>query len=167
MMFPKLLKKVNAVLAFISGMLVLVTGIFAVYEAIVRACGNPTKWTLNVSCYILIWAIFLASPYSFQSHGHVAVDLFKDLIDKKFPNRIPRRVCAIISYLVCIVFVSSLLYAGWRLVVKAVTYGTLTTTTMPIPLAYLQVAIVVGSILMLVTLIFIIIDLLSGGTDYM
>lgn len=167
MKYPAFLRKLNSVLAFCSGCLILLTGLFAVFEAIMRGVFNsPTKWTLNLSCYLLIYIVFLSSPYAFQSHGHVLVDLFRDIMDKVAPSRVPRRASAIFGYTVSLAFVGSLLYAGIKLVQKAVKYATLTTTTIPIPLAWLQIAIVIGCVLMIITLIFIILDLISGSDEF-
>lgn len=168
MKYPVFWKKLNCGLAFIAGCLVFAVGILAVMEAILRGFfASPTKWTLNLSCYMLIWIVFLSSPYAFQTHGHVLVDLFRDLMDKAAPNRVPRRIAAIIGYLVSLTFVSALLYAGLKLVKKALKYGTLTTTTIPIPLVWLQIAIVVGCVLMIITLLFIVLDLLSGSDEFL
>ena len=83
MKYPAFFRKLNGGLAFFCGCLIFLTGIFSVIEAIMRGLfSSPTIWTLNVSCYLLIWAIFLGSPYAFQTHGHVAVDLLRDAIDK-------------------------------------------------------------------------------------
>lgn len=167
MRYPAFFRKLNGGLAFCCGCLVFLTGIFAVIEAIMRGLFNsPTVWTLNVSCYLLIWVVFLGSPYAFQTHGHVAVDLLRDAVDKFAPSQIPRRIMAIIGYVVSMVFLFSLLYAGYGLVAKAVKFGTLTTTTVPIPMVWLQIAIIIGCILMLLTLVFIILDLLSGSDEF-
>ena len=167
MKYPAFWRKLNNVLAFCAGCLILLTGLFAVFEAIMRGVfDRPTKWTLNLSCYLLIYIVFLSSPYAFQSHGHVLVDLFRDIMDKVFPNRIPRRISAVFGYTVSLAFVGALLYAGWKMVAKAIKYGTLTTTTIPIPLVWLQIAIVIGCVLMILTLIFIILDLLSGSDEF-
>ena len=167
MKYPAFFRKLNGGLAFFCGCLIFLTGIFSVIEAIMRGLfSSPTIWTLNVSCYLLIWAIFLGSPYAFQTHGHVAVDLLRDAIDKIAPSRIPRKVMAIVGYVVTLAFLFPLLYAGYGLVVKAVKYAPLTTTTVPIPMVWLQIAIVVGCVLMILTVIFIILDVLSGSEEY-
>lgn len=167
MKYPAFFRKLNQGLAFVSGCLVFLTGFFAVFEAIMRGVFNsPTIWTLNVSCYLLIWIIFLASPYAFQTHGHVAVDLLRDAVDKIAPSKKPRRAMAIAGYILSIAFISAMLYAGWGLVSKALAHSTVTTTTVPIPLVWLQIAIIVGCILMILTLIFIILDILSGSEEF-
>lgn len=167
MKYPAFFRKLNEGLAFCCGCLVFLTGIFAVVEAVMRGLFNsPTVWTLNVSCYLLIWAIFLGSPYAFQTHGHVAVDLLRDAVDKLAPSRVPRRVMAVVGYLASLGFLFALLYAGYGLVVKAVKYSTLTTTTVPIPVVWLQLAIVIGCALMILTIVFIILDVLSGSEEY-
>ena len=167
MKYPGFLRKANGGLAFFAGCLIFLIGIFAVLEAILRGFfDSPTKWTLNLSSYMLIYVVFLASPYAFETHGHVFVDLFRDLMDKAAPSRIPRKISAVCGYLVAIVFVGSILYAGWKLVLKAFKFSTLTTTTLPIPLWILQIVIVIGCVLMLLTLIFIILDIISGSEEF-
>ena len=168
MRYPTFMRKLNGALALFSGALILLIGIFAVLEALLRGVfASPTKWTLNLSCYLLIYVVFLSSPYAFETHGHVFVDLFRDLMDKAAPNRMPRRISAVIGYLVSVCFVAAILYAAWKMVAKALRYGTLTTTTIPIPLWILQIVMIVGCVLMLLTLIFILLDLLSGGEEYL
>lgn len=167
MKYPAFFRKLNQVLAFCSGFMIFLTGFFAVFEAIMRGIfSSPTIWTLNVSCYLLIWIIFLGSPYAFQTHGHVAVDLLRDVIDKIAPSRKPRRAMAVVGYCISLVFIIALLYAGYGLVTKALTYSTMTTSTVPIPVLCLQLAIIVGCILMIITLIFIILDILSGSEEF-
>lgn len=168
MKYPAFWRKLNEVLAFISGVMIFLIGAFAVLEAILRGVvGMPTKWTLNLSCYMLIWIVFMSSSYAFQTHGHVLVDLFRDLMDKAAPNRVPRKIAAIIGYLVSLAFVGALLYVGWGMVAKALKYQTLTTTTIPIPLAWLQISIVIGCVLMIITLIFILLDIFSGSDEFL
>ena len=166
MKYPAFVRKINGVLALVSGFLILLIGAFAVYEAVSRLVYEPTKWTLNLSTYMLIYIVFLGSPYAFETYGHVFVDLFRDIMDKFSKKRLPRRICAVAGYCLSIVFIGTLLYASWKMVAKALKFQTLTTTTIPIPLWILQIVMAIGCILMLVTLVCIILDIISGSEEF-
>jgi TRAP-type C4-dicarboxylate transport system permease small subunit len=167
MKYPIFWKKIIGFLSVISGSLVMLIAILSVYESISRFVFEcPTSWSLNSSQYILIWMVFLGSAYAFQERGHVAVDLFQDAVEKHW-GRTPRRVMAIIGHLLAVVFVASLLYGGINLTKNALSYHMVTSNTSPISLWILYIAIAVGSVLMLVTLVFILLDLFGKGEKYL
>lgn len=170
MRYPKIWGKINKAIAVAAGCLALLIACFSVYEAIVRYIfSSPTSWTLNVSCYILVWSIFLGSSYAFQEGSHVGVDMIKDWVDKKTKGekRIPRRTMSIIGYILTFVFLIVVLYGSVELIHKALMYHTLTMATNPIPAAWLYLGMIIGTILMLITLVLIILDLLSGNDKYL
>lgn len=169
MKYPKFMRRINGGAAFFSGTIVFLISVLAVFEAISRQFFNsPTKWTLNLSCYVFIWAIFLGSSYAFQEHGHVAVDLLRDFIDKKTaPSRTVRRVLAIIGYCISAVVIAVFLYGGVKLCEKSLAFGQMAPTTFPLPLFPFHLAIVVGCALMLLTLFFMILDLFSGSEEHL
>lgn len=168
MRFPDAMKKLNKAIAFVCGSLVMIIAVLTVFEAVMRYFfHNPTSWSLNVCTYILIWYAFLGSAYSFQVHGHVGVDMFKDIIDKRTKTRCVRRIMAIAGYGMSIVYIATLLYGGYRLCAKAVQYHQMTSAVNPIPMIFLTSAVVAGCVLMLVTLVCIILDLLGKGDEYM
>ena len=159
MRYPLFIRKLNKGISRVSGAIILLISALAVYEAIARHFfTSPTSWTLNFSCFIFLWAIFMGSAYAFQEHGHVAVDLLRDLIDKKNPSRKIRRVVSVIGYCVSCVVVIVFFYGGWRLCVKAIELDQLAPVMFYFPLIWVYPAIVVGSALMLLTLAFIIMD---------
>ena len=161
---------VNKISASICGFIVLGTAVLAVFESIMRqAFNSPTIWTLNLSTGIFIWAAFLGSPWAFQELGHVSIDMIRNIIDKraKGEKRLPRRIISIIGYLSSFTVVSMMLYGGVMLCQRALRFSALAPYAFRFPLIISYSAIVVGSVLMLVTLIFIILDLLAGGDKYM
>ena len=170
MNYPKAWKKVTTIFATIAGVFALIIALLSVMEAILRHFFDaPTSWSLNVCCYLLIWVLFLGSPYAFQEHGHVGVDLFKDVVDKLTKRgRLPRRLMAIVGYLLTLVFLAVILYGSFGMVEKAIKFNIMTTATDPIPIIYLYAALVIGTVLMIVTVIFIVLDLLKkGNNDYL
>lgn len=169
MKYPGFMKTINKYVARFSGAIIFGISALAVFEAISRQFfSRPTNWTLNISCYVFIWAIFLGSAYAFQEHGHVAVDLLRDFIDKKTaPSRMVRRVLAVIGYCISFVVIAVFLYGGWKLCIKGIELNQLAPTTFYLPLIWVYPAVVVGSALMLLTLFFMILDLFSGSEEYL
>ena len=169
MSYPKLITNINKVCAYISGVIILGGSVLAVMESIMRKVfSSPTSWSFNLTQGVFIWAVFLGSSYAFQELGHVSVDMFRDIIDKhtKGKKRIPRRTISIIGYLISAFVIVLFLNGGWKLCVRA-GFTDLATYNFRFPLIISYSAIVVGSVLMLVTLVFIILDLLSGNDKYL
>lgn len=170
MKYPKLWGKINKAIAAVAGVLALVIAFLSVYEAVARYVFNsPTSWSLNVCCYLLVWSIFLGSSYAFQEGSHVGVDMVKDWVDKKTKGakRIPRRIMSIAGYVITFIFLVVILYGAVGLTQKAMMYNQMTQATHPIPISVLYAGMMLGTVLMLITLIFIILDLLSGEDQYL
>ena len=170
MKYPLFWKKFNTGIAYFAGILALVIAGLSVYESISRHFFNsPTSWTLQFSCYMLVWSIFLGSSYAFQQGGHVGVDMVLDAIDKrtKGKKRMPRRIMLIIGNIITFIFMVVILWGVVLLSKDAIQYNILTASTRPIPIIILYIGMIVGTIMMLITLIFIVLDLLSGSDDYM
>ena len=170
MKYPRFMALLNKISASICGFIVLGTAALAVMESILRQFFNsPTIWTLNLSTGIFIWAAFLGSSWAFQELGHVSVDMVRVFIDKhtKGEKRIPRRVISIVGYLSSFAVVSAILYGGWAICERAVRLNSLAPYNFRFPLIISYSAIVVGSTLMLITLLFMILDLIAGGDKYM
>jgi TRAP-type C4-dicarboxylate transport system permease small subunit len=164
------MERVNKLSAYICGIIVFIASALAVMESILRKFfSSPTSWTLNLSTGIFIWAAFLGSSWAFQELGHVSVDLIRDVIDKHTASdkRWPRRIVSIIGYIVSFTVIYAFLYGGWRLCVRSIQLNQLAPYNFKFPLIISYSAMVVGSILMMVTLVFIIMDLLAGGDKYM
>ena len=170
MNYPKFWKKTNDFLAFFSGSLVMIIAVITAYEAIARRIfASPTSWTLNASTYLLIWTFFLASAYAFQEFGHVSVDMLRDFVDKydKSKHRIARRVISVLGYIMTMGYIYVLLLGGYRMTARALRFNVLTPTTTPIPIWILYISIIVGAVLMLITLLFIVLDLLKKGNKFL
>ena len=170
MRYPKIMKKINVTGAIICGIVVFIFALLAVMESVLRQFFNaPTVWTLNITQSMFIWAAFLGSSYAFQEHGHVAVDLFRDLVDKhtKSPKRTPRRVMAVIGYICAFLVVVCILWGGWIQTVNAIELNQMEAYVFKFPHVVSTLPVVIGSIQMLVTLIFMILDILAGGEKYL
>ena len=170
MKYPKFMTFLNQVCAYISGGIVLSASILAVMESILRKVFvSPTTWTLNLTGGVFIWAAFLGSSWAFQEVGHVSIDMVRDYIDShtNSPKRMPRRVISLIGYVVSFVVVAVFLYGGWLLCERAIKLNQLAPYNFRFPLIISYSAIVTGSVMMLLTIIFIVLDLFNGGDKYL
>jgi TRAP-type C4-dicarboxylate transport system permease small subunit len=167
--YPKFMEKINMGGAIICGVIVFVFALLAVVESILRKFGHPTVWTLNLTQSIFIWAAFLGSAWAFQEHGHVSVDLLRDVVDKrtKRKDRLPRRVMSIIGYICAFVVVLALLYGGWLQTASAISLNQMEPYVFKFPHVVSTLPVVIGSVQMLLTLVFIISDLFAGGEKYL
>ena len=169
--YPKFMAQANRIGGYIAGAIVFGSSALAVMESILRKVfSSPTTWSMNLTQGVFIWASFLGSSWAFQELGHVTIDLFRDALEKNKPageRSKTRRVLAVIGYLISFVVVAVILYGGWQLCGRAIQYDQMAPYNFKFPLIISYASIVVGSVMMLLTLIFIILDLLAGGDKYL
>lgn len=168
MHYPQIWKKLIDKLGMLSGFLIIIISLLSVIEAILRYfLDSPTGWALNVCQYLLVYMIFLSSPYAFQEGGHVAVDMVLNYIDKhdKTGRRIPRRILASFGYTFAAIFVGIISYGAMQLAITAIEKGRMTSQIPVIPLWILYIPMVIGCLLMLITLVFMIIDCLNTKNE--
>jgi TRAP-type C4-dicarboxylate transport system permease small subunit len=167
MKYPQLLREINKWLGAIAGILVLAIAVMACCESILRSVFHaPTKWTLDLSGYFLCVAIFLGSGYAYQEKGHVGVDMVRDWVEKKF-GLLPRRVMVFIGYVICIAVIIIVMVAVWRLMMPALAMHQTTFANIPIPISILYGIMIGGSVMMVLTVIFILLDISKGNDFYM
>jgi TRAP-type C4-dicarboxylate transport system permease small subunit len=161
------MERINVLCGLVSGALIIMIGLLATMEGILRGIfSSPTSWSLDLSTYILIWMVFLGTAYSFQEKGHVSVDLVKEMVGGRWGEKAVKWM-TVAGYMMCLVVIAVLLWGGYDSLAGALKYGKLTVGNLQIPLAYLYSAMVAGSILMAVTVVFIILDLLGNGKKYL
>ena len=166
MRYPAAWAKLNKYIALGAGAIILAIGFLAVFESVCRTFFNsPTVWTNDISLYIFIWAVFLGSAYAYQELGHVAVDLIRDVVEKFF-GKLPRRIMSICGYALSAVTIIVLLYAAWQMLKRSIATNQVTIALIQIPTAIPDMAMIIGCVLMIVTLVFIILDIIAGGEKY-
>ena len=170
MKYPKFMTWINKVCAYICGGIVMGASLLAVMESILRKVfRQPTPWSLNLTMGIFIWAAFLGSAWAFQELGHVSVDMVRDIVDRrsKHPERMPRRVMAIIGYIPPLAVCLAFFYGGWKLCARSIQLNSYAAYNFKFPLIISYSAIVTGAVLMFATVVFIILDLFAGGDKYL
>lgn len=166
MKFPQNLKTLNHAASTLAGGIILTIGFLTTIEGIARGLFNsPTGWSLDVCRYLLIWAIFLGSAFAFQEKGHVAVDFIREGLGQKIGSSY-QRFFASVGYWFALLYVIVLTYSSVDMMIYAVQMDKLTRGTMQIPIVWLYLAMGIGSVGMVITLCFILLDLKSGSDEY-
>jgi len=170
MKYPSVWRKFINGTAYFSGAIACVIALLLVMEVVLRYIfRSPTSWSLNVCMYMLCYMMFLGSSYAFQSHGHVAVDMIRDFADRhdKSGKRISRRILACIGYVLASAYLCTLVIGVWRLFRRAVMFHSKTVEYPMIPQWLIYGPMIVGICMMIITCVFMILDILHGGDEFM
>ena len=167
MKYPNFMQFINKILAIISAAMFMIIGALTVFEVIARNFFRaPTVWSNDIMLYLLIWAFFLGSGFAYQEKGIPGVDLVRDFVEKRWGKN-PRRVMAVIGYVITLAVLLALLYGSVILTQRSINLKQLTLAFVQIPSVYLWVAIIVGSIVTVITVVFIILNLFSKEEKYL
>ena len=109
--FERVLEPLFDFLATVSGILLLVLAVINSYAVCLRYLFNsPIDWSLSVSSFLMISAVFLSGAYTLRVDGHVFVNLFLMKLSPK-----ARNYFLLLRYAVVFVFMSILTWHGWFL----------------------------------------------------
>ncbi len=103
--FVRGVDRLSDALAVIASALLIAASIVITYSVLYRALGHSTYWELEFSVYMMVAALFLASPYTLKTKGHVAVDLLGHYLPERSQRALALTV-AVAGLLVC-------LYLAW------------------------------------------------------
>ncbi len=166
MKFPNGLKRLNHITAFSAGVIILIIAVLTTIEGIARGIFNhPTTWSLDVCQYLLIWAIFLGSSQAFEKKNHVAVDFIREGMGRRLGHGVQRGF-AIMGYLLTMIYVGILSWSSLDMLIYGFKWNQLTRGIIQIPVVWLYLAMLIGSVAMLITIGGIILDLIGGNKNY-
>lgn len=97
--------RLAVVLAVIAAVLLVLAAIVITWSVFWRASGHSTWWEIEFSVYMMVASLFLASPYTLKTQGHVGVDLLSHYLPQRLRYR-AAVVVAVIGFFVC-------LYLAW------------------------------------------------------
>ena len=153
----KFIETSSEYLAIFSGFLVFIMCILSTYEAVSRTVFNaPTKWTISISAFLMIYAILLSSAYCFLKEGHIRIELLLDKVGEGL-----RRLLLVIGYVFCALVVVLLGWKGTILTSRSIEGGWLTQTAVQVPIGYINIAIPIGCLFMLLALFVLIYEKLE------
>ncbi|MDT3680832.1 MAG: TRAP transporter small permease [Burkholderiaceae bacterium] len=87
-------------LAVVAAVLLVLAALVITWSVFWRATGHSTWWEIEFSVYMMVASLFLASPYTLKTQGHVGVDLLSHYLPQRLRFRVAV-VVAVIGLLVC------------------------------------------------------------------
>lgn len=104
--FNSWVRRASIALAALAAALLLAATLIITLMVVKRAIGMQNSWELELSIELMIAAIFLASPYTLASGGHVKMDL----LDAILPKGIKHKLAFLAQLAGCLVC----LYLAWE-----------------------------------------------------
>jgi TRAP-type C4-dicarboxylate transport system permease small subunit len=81
--FVSFMDRVSVACAAIAAVMLAAAALVITWNVIYRALGASTYWEIEFSVFMMVGALFLASPYCLMTNGHVAVDLLSHYLPRR------------------------------------------------------------------------------------
>ncbi len=81
--FVRAVFRLSSACAAIASVMLALAALVITWSVIYRAMGESTFWEIEFSVYMMVAALFLASPYCLATQGHVGVDLLSHYLPKR------------------------------------------------------------------------------------
>jgi TRAP-type C4-dicarboxylate transport system permease small subunit len=137
--FVRWMDRVSVVCAVVASVLLALAVVIITWMVFYRAMGNSTYWEIEFAVFAMVGGIFLASPYTLMTRGHVSVDLLPHYLPPK-----AARVLAVITALIGLAVCAYLAYAGGALTLHSWASGETTESAWAPPKWVLFVSMPVG-----------------------
>ena len=152
-------KKINTIAATLSGVILLFITIAIFVDVFLRYFFNrPSIWVTEVSSYLFLYLVFLATAYCLQEGQHIRVTFLLDYFGDK-----GRRIMDIITSLFALTFSVVLLWQTSIMTWTAFSEDWTSPTMLNAPFAYIYVSMVIGSFLLTLTFLGNILLMVTSG----
>ncbi len=139
-----LIDKLNIWIGKIFAFLILFLVLAIMYEVVSRYFFNaPTRWSNEISQYLLAGVVMLGAGFCLVHDGHVRVDI----LHRNFKPK-TRAVVDIITFLLILVFVAAMVWKGGELCIDALMHDKRSMTILEMPLFPSMVVVPLGGVLL-------------------
>lgn len=105
--FSRTVKGFNALMAYLSALLILACTLVLVYEVVTRYVIHVSNdWVIELSIFMLIAATFLTAAHTQRERAHVGIEVLDEVMSAKwnrwrylFGDLLSMLFCALIAYL--------------------------------------------------------------------
>jgi C4-dicarboxylate transporter, DctQ subunit len=122
--FVSAMDRVSIACAAIASVMLGAAALVITWNVIYRAMGASTYWEIEFSVFMMVGALFLASPYCLMTNGHVAVDLLSHYLPRRAARGLGIAI-AIVGLVICVY----LAFAGAELTIDSFNRGESTEST--------------------------------------
>lgn len=138
------ISRVNTLIGKAASFLILVLIVVLMYEVLSRYLFDaPTKWSNEISQYLLAGVVMLGSAYCLASREHVRVDV----LYRNFSPR-TRWAIEILTFLIVMAFVTAIVWKGGELCYDAFVHDKRSMTILELPLFPSMILVPVGAALL-------------------
>ncbi len=142
--FLNFIDKMNIWIGRIFAFLILFLVFAIMYEVVSRYFFNaPTRWSNEISQYILTGVVMLGAGFCLVYDGHVRVDIFH----RNFGPR-TRAVVDLVSFLLILVFVAAMVWKGGELCQDAFIQDKRSMSILEMPLFPSMIMVPIGGVLL-------------------
>ena len=143
------LKKVNSLCATLSGVILLFMALSITVDVFMRyVLGSPTIWITEVSTYLFLYVIYLATAYALQQGMHIKVTFLRDFFGKR-----TQRILDLITSILAALFTAVLLWQVSEMTWTAFKGNWTSPTMLNAPYAFIHGIMVIGSLLLFVSFV--------------
>jgi len=93
-LYAALMSRVCDALAVCAAALLTVAMLVIIWMVIYRTLGYSTSWELELAVFLMVCGLFLASPYTLKTQGHVGVDLLTTYLPSSWAR--PLNLCVMV-----------------------------------------------------------------------
>jgi len=150
--------KITEFCAHLAAWMFFSIGAMITYEVVMRKVFNmPTIWVDEITRFVQVWAVYLASAHILKKRGQITVELFTSSLSKG-----TFKVLEAISLLVIAFFSVIAVYYGAGVVLESIEMGRKTSTMLGVPKWMTESAIPIGFALLLAQTLVELVKLLRG-----
>ena len=142
--FLDFVDKMNLWIGKVFAFLILFLVLAIMYEVASRYFFNaPTRWSNEISQYLLTGVVMLGAGFCLVHDGHVRVDI----LYRNFSPR-ARAVVDLVSFLMIFIFVAAMVWKGGELCYDALIHDKRSMTILEMPLFPSMVLVPIGGVLL-------------------
>lgn len=153
-MIKKLAKGYAKFENFITNFLMIGVVVFVFAASVMRWAGYPLSWSVEFAQFLFVWVIFLGANRCLREDRHIGVDFFVKKLNPK-----ANAVLEIVISILIMAFLVFLINFGIQLSIEN---SVRLISNLPLSYSFITMAVPIGSILMLITLIFKVAQKLKG-----
>lgn len=142
--FSDLVDRISTFVGKAASFLILLLVGVVMYEVLARYLFNaPTKWSNEISEYVLTGVVMLGGAFCLVNDGHVRVDIL-------YRNFLPRTraLVELITCLIVLIFVSAMVWKGGELCYDALIHNKKSMTILELPLFPSMIMVPIGATLL-------------------
>lgn len=93
--FIRRMDQLSDALAAVAACFLAVATLVICWMVAYRTMGYSTSWELELGIFLMVCALFLGSPYTLKTKGHVGVDLMASMLPEVYARRLQLMVLLI------------------------------------------------------------------------